>query len=74
MLDCKIKMQNPIILKRSILLFIKTEENSVFALHDIVSIKLFTRLRLSFSHLIDHKFRRNFKDTINLVCLSRKDI
>lgn len=31
-----------------------------FASHGIVGVKLFTRLRLSFSHLIDHRFIHNF--------------
>ena len=30
--------------------------------------KLLARLRLNFSHLNEHKFRHNFKDTINLMC------
>ena len=30
--------------------------------------KLLTRLQLNFSHLNEHKFRRNFRDTVNLMC------
>ena len=30
--------------------------------------KLLTRLRLNFSHLYEHKFRHNFRDTVNLMC------
>ena len=29
---------------------------------------MFTRLRLSFSHLHEHKFRQGFKDTLNPLC------
>ena len=29
---------------------------------------MLTRLRLSFSHLCEHKFRHGFKDTLNQVC------
>ena len=29
---------------------------------------MFTRLRLSFSHLHEHKFRHGFKDTLNPLC------
>ena len=50
------------------------KENSLFAVHDIVGIKLLTRLRLGFSHLNDHKFRHNFKDTVNPLCSCGKDI
>ena len=34
----------------------------------ISGFKLLTRLRLNFSHLNEHKFRHNFKDTINPMC------
>ena len=47
---------------------IKTKENSVFGVSHIHGIKLLTRLRLSFSHLNEPKFRRNFYDTINPMC------
>ena len=43
------------------------------ALYDLTGLqyqhfKLLTRLRLNFSHLNEHKFRHNFKDTINPMC------
>ena len=38
---------------------IRTKENSVFGVIDIYGIKLFTHLRLNFSHLNEHKFRHN---------------
>ena len=31
-------------------------------------IKLLTRLKLCFSHLHEHKFRQNFRDTLNPIC------
>ena len=34
-------------------------------MHHISGLKLLTRLRLNFNHLNEHKFRHNFKDTIN---------
>ena len=43
-------------------------KNSVFGVSDIYGVKLLTRLRLNFSHLNEHKFRHNFKDTINPMC------
>ena len=53
--------------KKTILDFIRTKENSVYAIHDISGLKLLTHLRLNFSHLNEHEFRHNFKDTINPV-------
>ena len=40
---------------------------SVYALYDILGLKLLTRLRLSFNHLNEHKFRRKFKHTVYLM-------
>ena len=37
----------------------------MYAIHDILGLKLQTRLRLTFSHLNEHKFQHNFMDTIN---------
>ena len=54
--------------KETILDFIRPKENSIYAIHDISGLKLLTRLRLNFSHLNEHKFRHNFKDTINPMC------
>ena len=48
--------------------FIRPKENSIYAIHDISGLKLLTHLRLNFSHLNEHKFRHNFKDTFNPVC------
>ena len=54
--------------KKTILDFIRPKENSIYAIHDISGLKLLTRLRLNFSHLNEHKFLHNFKDTINPMC------
>ena len=51
--------------KKTILDFIRPKENSIYAIHDTSGLKLLTRLRLNFSHLNEHKFRHNFKGTIN---------
>ena len=40
------------------------QERSLFSIHDPTGVKLLTRLRLKFSHLNEHKFRHNFKDTV----------
>ena len=46
----------------------KKEENSLFCIYDPLGVKLFTCLRLKFSHLNEHKFRHGFRDTINPMC------
>ena len=43
------------------------EENSLFSIHNLVGIKLLTRLRLQLSHLYEHKFRHGFEHTISPV-------
>ena len=58
----------PISFKKALLSFVKTSENSVFAIHDNSVIKLLTRIRLKISHLNEHKFRHNCLSTINPVC------
>ena len=43
------------------------------AVHYINGLKLLTHLLLKFSHLNEHKFRHNFNDTINPMCLCSKE-
>ena len=59
--------------KSNILNFVRTRENSVFAVRDINGVKLLTRLRLDFGHLNEHKFRHNFNDIINPMCSCGKE-
>ena len=40
----------------------------LFGIYYPLGVKLFTRLRLQFSHLNEHKFRHGFCDTINPMC------
>ena len=40
----------------------------VYKIHDPLGLKLLTLLRVSFSHLIEHKFCNNFLDTTNPHC------
>ena len=42
--------------------------NSIFGIDNPVGLKFLTRLRLSFSHLREHKFKHNFQDTLNPLC------
>ena len=56
------------IFRNALLKVIIPIEDSVYNIHDTLGIKLITRLRLSFSHLHEHKFRHNFRDTLNPMC------
>ena len=60
--------------KKSILQFIRPTPNRTFKCHNPIGIKLITRLKLSLSHLRDHKFKYNFLDRLNLICCWDKDI
>ena len=58
-------LSSPVSIKKILLSFVKTSENSFFAIHDNSGVKLLTRLRLNFSRLNEYKFSHNFLDTIN---------
>ena len=51
--------------QKSRLSFIKSTRSSLFSIHHPIGVRLLVRLRLGFSHLREHKFRRNFHDTLN---------
>ena len=46
--------------RKNILKFIRPSSSSIFNCHSPKSIKLITRLRSDLSHLLEHKFRRNY--------------
>ena len=48
---------------------IRPLENSIYNILDPKGIKFLTRLRLGFSHLREHKFRHNSRDTLNPMCV-----
>ena len=54
--------------KETIISFIRPKENSVFAIHYTIGLKLLIRLRLNFSNLNEDKFRHEFKDTVDPMC------
>ena len=62
------KIKSTVQFKTKILSFIRPKENSIFKIFDINGIKLLNRLRLNFSHLNEHKFRHNFRATIDPRC------
>ena len=55
--------------KKSLLIYFKTDKNSVFDVHNPIRINPLNSLRLNFSHLNGHKFCHNFRDTVNSLCL-----
>ena len=48
-----------------LLVFRKTEESLLFNVHNPIGVKYLNKLRLNFSHLNEHKFHHNFRDTVN---------
>ena len=48
--------------------FFSLQERSLFSIHDPTGVKLLTRLCLKFSHLNEHKFHHNFKETVVPMC------
>ena len=54
--------------------FVRPFPNSLFDCHNPKGIKLITRLRLGLSHLIEHKLKHSFQDTINPLCNCGQDI
>ena len=60
--------------KKSILQFIRRTPNKALNCHNLIGIKLITRLTLGFSHLRDHKFKHNFLDCFNPICYCGQDI
>ena len=56
------------IFKSKLLKFIRPKPYPIYGIHDPLGLKYLTRLRLGFSHLHEHKFRHNFRDTINPLC------
>ena len=51
--------------RKSLLKFIRSVEGKTYHINNSVAVKLLARLRLSFSHLSEHKFSSNFKDMLN---------
>ena len=48
--------------------------NPVYNIHNPLGLKLLTRLRLGLSHLREHKFKYNFQDCINPLCICSIEI
>ena len=54
--------------KQKLLPFIHLLENFIFNIFNPEGLKLFTRLRLGFSHLNENRVRHNFQECLNALC------
>ena len=54
--------------KKQMLNFIRTRQNSTFKLHNLIGIKLLTRLRVALTHLKEHKLKHNLRHSIGPWC------
>ena len=62
------------IFKSNILKFIYPKPNNVYYSHNPKGIKLLTRFRFGLDYLCEHKFKHNFEDCLNPLCLCNKEI
>ena len=62
------------IFKLPLLKFVRPVANSVFEINNPHGLKLLTRLRLGLSYLCYHKFRYNFQDSVNCICVCGLEI
>ena len=62
------------VFKSNILKFIRSSTYSFFVCHNPIGIKYITRIRLSLSHLREHKFKCSFQDTLNTICNYGNDV
>ena len=62
------------IYKFSFIKFVRPVANSVFEINNPYGLKLRTKLRLGLNHLRYHKFRHNFQDCINPICVCSLEI
>ena len=56
------------VFKKKLLSIICPPAKSVFGIYDPIGFSLLTQLRVGFSKLNFHKFKHNFRDTINPMC------
>ena len=54
---------------KKLLTFIRPMSNSIYNIHNPLAVKYITRLRIGFSHLKKHKFKHNFQDSIDPMCI-----
>ena len=57
-----------------IMIITDKKENFLFSIHNPVTVKLLTRLRLQLSPVNEHKFRHGFENTISPICSCNREI
>ena len=62
------------VFKLSLLKFVRPVANSDLEINNPYGLKLLTKLRFGLSHLYCHKFRHNFQDCINPICVCGLEI
>ena len=68
-LDCCIRNADSFkVFKKRLLSFIRPMLSSIYNIHNPLGVKYLTRLRIGFSHLKEHKFKRKFQDSIDPMC------
>ena len=60
--------------KNSILKIGRPNAKPTYNIHNLVGLKFLTRLKLGLSHLKEHKFKHNFQDCVNPLCLCSLEI
>ena len=74
-LDASIRNSESIaIFKSRLLSLIRPFQSNVYNIFDPIGLKLLTRLRLGFNHLNEHKFRHDFQECLNPLCLCNFEI
>ena len=74
-LDASIRNSESIaIFKSRLLSLIQPFQSNIYNIFDPIGLKLLTRFRLGFSHLNEHKFRHDFQDCLNPLCLCNFEI
>ena len=68
-LDLKIRQSKTLLIFRNALIKVgRPIPKPIYNVHNHVSLKLLTMLRLGLSHLNQHKFNHNFQDCLNPLC------
>ena len=74
-LDINLRNAKSFLVFRNSLLKIGTPiQNPIYNIHDLMGIKYLIKLRPGLSHLNDHKFRHDFQDCLNPLCLSSLEV
>ena len=68
-LDSEIRLANSVaVFKKKLISLIRPPPKPVFGVHDQLGLSCLTQLRVGLSKLCFHKFRHNFRDTVNPEC------